>query len=136
MHRQINGYKYVVTQGTGSRVATCESTGPDKINSLVLRLASTGASGWGHFEAPRLHLPAAANTEQLVAQLFKQEQFYKGERVEQYTIIESRVVSIPFGPGYLGDSFLGVLLGTNLGELVVLFQYADTATGWWRSYLY
>ncbi|HEU0224086.1 MAG TPA: hypothetical protein VFR29_01505 [Steroidobacteraceae bacterium] len=136
---QSGAFRYSVAADAGGLVATCESTGPDKIDRLLERLAGSaewpgGVPQYGQF--PKLDLPATANAEELIAQMFKQETFPGGTSVVRYQILDSRVVDITFGPRRLGRSFLAVHVDTNLDERIVLFQYGDASTGWWRSRFY
>ena len=130
---ESDGYSYEAKASTGSQVAACRSTGPDTIDRLVerLRVSAEWASGGPNDLYPRLDMPTTANAEQLVAHLFqKQIHYLKG--VETYQILGSRNVYV-FEPS---ETYLAVLLDTNLGQKVVMFRYDESKKGWWRSGMY
>jgi hypothetical protein len=117
---------FVVTDDAGIEVAKCRSITPDPIDRLMNRLDSSDA--WKFDEFPGLDLSATATAEQLIAQLFGRD-IVKDEGIERYEILMTRYRHIPLTSE---DSYLVVLVDTNLGMKIALFTYRNPEEGWWN----
>jgi uncharacterized protein YceK len=83
---------------------------------------------WGSEAYPMLDLPESASPDEVVAKTFQMTGFDKGH-VTSYKIMEIRQVHIP---GSLPDLYTAVLVHTDFGQKIVLFQYR----GGWMSRVY
>jgi len=100
-------------------------TAQDPIDSLVSRLSSNPM--WINGISPVISLPNSAESSAVIAECFKMTGFDEGH-VKHYKILEIKKVTIR---GPFPDDYFAALVGTDLGEKIVLFQYNNSPTGWW-----
>jgi hypothetical protein len=101
----------------------------DPIASLVEKISASHGR-WLNGSYPILGLPATASTDEVITRMFEMTSFAEG-RVKQYRILETRLVQIS---GSLPNTYIAVLVRTELGDKVVLLKYEGARMGWWSRF--
>ena len=96
------------------------ATTPDPVDQLVNDLSSSHGL-WEKGLFPIIKLPATAPIGEVVSEVLERQ-------VASYKILRVRQVHIR---GSLPDLYTAVIVQTNVGEKIVLFQYQLPAFGWW-----
>jgi len=114
------------------------ATAPDPIDNLVTQLSAS--EDWFNGIYPEVSLPKTASIKQVLIKVFPMAGVDSGhltkyeilESVTSYKILKIRQVYIQPAPGNVPpESYIAVLVQTNLGEKIVLLKYGGDIPDWW-----
>lgn len=112
--------------GTGQYVLAGITNSP--IEVLATRLADDHF--WRNGTFPAIDLPKTATPDEVLAQLFKMTTFGES-RITSFKILETKEVTIR---GPLPDTYTAVLIDSDLGQKIVLFQHIKPHRWWTKVY--
>ncbi|MFI5380219.1 MAG: M56 family metallopeptidase, partial [Tepidisphaerales bacterium] len=107
-------------------VEAAPAAAPGPIERLAERLSSDQL--WQNGLAPMITLPQTASTEEVVSKVFDMTSFGQAKTGKENRILEVKQVRIP---GSLPDQYTAAVVETNLGQKIVLINYAGGRVGWW-----